>query len=322
MRNVLITGACGFIGSNLVKHFAEAGEHVVALDRAVADPLLRAYLGPAIDRVSFVGADISDRCWHEALPGATIDLAVHAAAVTNVADGEEIGRAVDAVAVNIGGTANFVAWALSARPSRVIHISSSAVYGSILDGGAPIDETQPTLPANLYGITKLAAEQVAFQLARLSGLPLVAARLVGPFGPMERPSADRTRLSPVHAWCDAAARGEELIVHDGYLPRDYLYVADTAAAVHRLATTRTLHHDVYNVSAGIAVASRDFIAALRQVVPTLRWSAVDAPAVNLISRSISNARLIGDTGWHPRYDLRGALAEYVAWLRETRPGTP
>jgi nucleoside-diphosphate-sugar epimerase len=320
MRNVLITGSSGFIGCNLVKHFAEAGDDIIALDRVAPDAVLRAYLGPAIERVCFVQADVSDRRWHDGLGGRTIDTVVHAAAVTNVADGEEARRAADAVAVNIGGTVNVITWARTARPSRVIHISSSAVYGSGLEGVAAIDETQPTRPANLYGITKLAAEQVAFQLARASRLPLIAARLAGPFGPMERPSADRTRLSPVHAWCDAAARGEALIVHHGYLPRDYLYVRDTAAAVHRLATASILRHGVYNLSAGIAVTCEEIIAALRQAVPTLRTRQVDTPAVNLLGRPLANARLTADTGWRPHYDLQRALAEYVAWLREARPG--
>jgi UDP-glucose 4-epimerase len=318
MRNVLITGSIGFVGSNLVKRFAEAGDHVVALDRVAPDPLLRSYLGLSIERVSFIQADICDRHWYHALPSQPIDLVVHAAAVTNVAEGEEISRAADAISVNIGATANVIIWALSAQPARVIYISSSAVYGAILDGREPIDESQARQPINLYGVTKVAAEQIAFRLARTSRLPLIAARLAGPFGPMERATADRTRLSPIHAWCEAAVRGEILTIHRGYLPRDYVYVADTAAAVYQLATAPLLDHEVYNVSANTAITCDEIIATLRQIVPALRCSHVDTAAVNLIARPISNKRLRDDTGWKPRYDLQSALAEYVVWLREMR----
>src|SRR5262249_8593961 len=156
----------------------------------------------AFERISFVQADVCDASWHRVLPTKPLDVVIHAAAVTNVGEGEEIGRATDAISVNIGGTANVLIWAFKARPARVVYISSSSVYGTIIGDGEPIDESWPTQPTNLYGISKFAGEQIAFRIGRLSEVPVIAARLVGPFGPMERTTADRSRLSPICTWCE------------------------------------------------------------------------------------------------------------------------
>jgi nucleoside-diphosphate-sugar epimerase len=317
MARVLITGANGFVGSNLVRHLAGAGHHVLALDRSHPDDLVRRYLAAASDRVAFTQADLSEPRWHEAVPAQSMDVVIHAAAVTNVGQREEIARAGDAVAANIGGTLNVLTWALTAKPARIIHLSSSAVYGTILDPGEPVDEKRLCEPSSIYGTTKVAAERIALRFREGAGLPLVAARLAGPYGPMERQTADRKRLSPIHAWCEAAITGATLSIHRGTLPRDWIYVKDTAMAIEQLAFAPTLRHAVYNVSSGSAFTCDDIIAALRALVPGLRTEAVEEDAVNLIARPISSQRLRADTGWAPRHDLQSGLADYLAWIRET-----
>jgi nucleoside-diphosphate-sugar epimerase len=209
-----------------------------------------------------------------------------------------------------------MAWAAMARPQRIIHISSSSVYGFILDGEGAIDESQPLLPGNIYGITKLAAEQIALRLAQLANLHLVAARLSGPYGPMERPSADRKRLSPIHDWCVAAAKGEPILVQQEYGPRDFSYMADTADAIYQLATAPAPRHTIYNVTSGVVVTGEEIVSTLQRIVPGLQIRRSDVPGVNLITRPISIDRLTADTGWKPRYDLQNALADYVGWLRQ------
>ena len=99
MRSILITGANrNFIGCNLVRHFGEAGHQVLALDRSEPNDLIRRYLTAASDHVAFVQADLCQPDWHKALPVQSVDIVVHAAAVTNVAANEEVSRAGDAVA--------------------------------------------------------------------------------------------------------------------------------------------------------------------------------------------------------------------------------
>ncbi|HZP75037.1 MAG TPA: NAD(P)-dependent oxidoreductase [Pseudolabrys sp.] len=315
MRTVLVTGANGFVGCNLVKHFAEAGNAVVALDRSSPDNPMCRYVASVSDRIAFVRADLSDPHWHRALPTQSADIVIHAAAVTNVSEGEEIARASDAAAVNVGGTMNVLTWALTARPARIIHLSSSAVYGAILDAGDPIDERHPCEPSSIYGTTKLAAEKIALRFAELAGLELVIARLAGPYGPMERQTAERKRLSPIHAWCEAAVTGTALSIHRGTLPRDWIYIKDTAAAIECLAREPDLSHRIYNVSSGSAVTCDDIIGALRELFPALGSRAVNGEAVNLIARPISSQRLRSATGWEPRHDLRSGLGDYISWMK-------
>ena len=315
-RTTLITGATGFTGINLVRRFAEAGDRVIAVDRVAPDAAVHLFLQGHEDRVQFVEADLCATGWEGSLPSGPIELVVHAAAVTNQREDEEVPRAGDAIAVNVGATLDLVRWASAVRPARFVYISTGAPYGRALDGAGLIDETTPANPVNVYAVTKFAGELVALRLAGLSGLPAVAIRLPSQYGPMERATPDRTRLSLLQRWCNAAVRGERIKVNSQQLPRDYTYVPDGAQAVYALATAPTLHHELYNVSTEMPLTYREILAALEDVIPGIQIEPVeDAAPDRSDRRPLSAQRLRSDTGWEPKYDIRSGIATYVAWLR-------
>ena len=105
------------------------------------------------------------------------------------------------------------------------------------------------------------------------------------------------------------------MIHRCTLPRDWIYVRDTAAAIERLAFEPNFQHAIYNVSTGIALACDDIITALRELVPELRTRVLDQEAGNLIARPIASQRLRSDTGWRARHDLKHGLREYISWIR-------
>lgn len=301
----------------MVHRFAEAGDRVFAIDRAEADSVVTDFLGSFGSSVRFIQADLRDRTWYDALPPDRIDVVVHAAAVTNQRLGEELERAAAAVAVNIGGTVNLLDWALQVQPRRVVHASSGAIYGRLLEGSSPLDEATAVDPVNVYAITKFAGERLALRYRIVAGLDVVVARLPSQYGPMERDTGDRTRLSIIHEWCNAALKGDEILVNRSQLPRDYTFVYDVADAIRELSLSPKLHHEIYNISTGLDITQDDIVAVLRDLFPELRVRYYDEPVSNPNDRRrLSPERLLCDTTWKPGFDLRRAVETYVGYLRE------
>lgn len=312
---VLVTGALGFVGVNLVRRFATAGSDVTALDLHKPDPAAARFLSGVAPAVRHVRGDVTDRGWAgEAGPGYW-DLVVHAAALTPLAEGQEGALASLTCEVNVVGTANVLAWAAGARPGRLMYVSSGSVYGTP-GGREPLDETAEHRPGTVYGITKSAAERVARRLGRLAGLDVLVVRLSQPYGPMERATGSRSALSPVHDWCAAAVRGEPALVDDDLdLTRDYLHVDDLVDAVHRLATLPAPTADVYNVGPGVAVSLRAVLETVRRRFPGLQVAPGGAHLTAATVRPpLRIDRLTTETGWAPHLDLRAGVDAYVDWL--------
>ena len=307
-RTVLITGAAGFTGVNLVRAFARAGDAVVAVDRIPADG--RGVMFWYEER-KWRYLRASRRTPREerrdaALPDRAIDIAIHAAAVTNPRGEEEIERASDSVSANAGATVNLMRWAQRARPSRVIYLSSSSPYGARLKGSEPLDETAPVEPDNVYAITKYAGELLALRLGKTAGVQVALARFTSAYGPMERTTLDRRHVSVIAGWCAQAMRCEAVVADLAQPPRDYTYVDDVAAAIAALATPVLLH--CCTTSRPGRFGCREMIAALGEQFPGMRVSFVgEESAPDSLRRPLSPERLRAETGWSPRYDIRSGL---------------
>lgn len=308
---VVVTGALGFVGVNVVRALAASGTDVVAIDCREPDELADAYLAGLDGRVEHHRADISAPGWP--CPEAPADAVIHAAAVTLIADAEEGAGAAAAASVNVAGTANVVSWAISAGVRRIVHVSSAAVYGP--GTGLPcIDESTPPAPDTVYGITKLAGEQLACRLADLASTELVIARLSHVFGPMERPSPSRAVLSPVHGWVEALVDGRPLRTATGGLARDFLHVTDAAEALVGMVRAPLAEHRVFNIASGISVTDAEAVAVLSSLDPSVTASVEDLG--DIASRPpLRTERIREWTGWMPRLDFAAACRDYVAWRR-------
>jgi UDP-glucose 4-epimerase len=316
VTRVLVTGALGFVGVNLVRRLATDGADVVALDlHGPSDEAIR-FLEPFSDLITHVVADVREAAWDRSLDGARFDLVIHAAAVTPLAPGQEQTQASRTVAVNIGGTARVLDWVANARPCRLVFISSGSVYGSG-GGGSELVETTPHDPASVYAISKSASERLALRLGELVGVPTMAVRLTQPYGPMERATTSRSALSPIHDWCEALVVGQPLAVGDLELARDYTHINDVVDAIVLLANLPSPEHRVYNVSSGIDVTLAEILGELRSFAPGLATRPGEPNlSAEMVRPPLSIARLSGETGWTPRYRLSDGLRTYVAWLRD------
>jgi nucleoside-diphosphate-sugar epimerase len=315
---VLVTGASGFVGINLVRQYAAAGHDVDALDLVPPSSMARWFLADVQKRIRTVTSDLRDPAWGQAL-GAPhgFDLIIHGAAITPLTPDQETSRAVEAIDINVGGTARLMSWASVSPRTRVIHISSGSVYGPRT--GAPVPETAPQRPQSIYAITKAASEAVALRLGSLFGIAVAAVRLAQPYGMMERATTGRPLLSPIHDWCIAGLAGKPFRVAGLRFGRDYTAITDITEGVLQLSLLRRWDHRVYNLGSGKNVPLGRVLEIARSHFP----GSMTEPGVPYLDRETARAplaieRIVKETGWRPVVGIEDGIEDYVRWLRAAR----
>ena len=316
----LVTGGTGFVGSNIVKALAERGHRVICFDLNAPDALFRKYLGPWAEKVTLLQGDILNiEDLHHAAAQHPIDKIVHAAVFTpSRASNLEMERSRDIVSINIEGTANLLDLARGVAVDRFLYVSSEAVYGEVPTGVDLVHEDAPLRPRNLYAISKYASELLTRRYGELHGFQTASVRLSYPYGPMERVTGHRTRMSLIYQWTGNVVRGEPIVVGDRTQARDYTFVGDVAAGICTVLDAPSLPHDVYNVSAGRPISLDEVIDALRKLRPSLQ--VVDAPSEKLPSPRLEApqavrdvSRIKEDLGFTPSYEIAAGLNAYLDW---------
>jgi nucleoside-diphosphate-sugar epimerase len=320
---VLVTGAAGFVGLNLVRRFADAGDHVDALARRAPDPAGEAFAGPGLGSVAWHVGDVTDRVRFDALVAALRpDAVVHAAAVTFTAPQEaaDPARVFD---VNAGGTLNVLEAARRHGVGTFVYVSSSGLYGANPPLPA-LDESARMNPGNLYAISKIASEHLCARYAELTGMRVRVGRLGTAYGPMERATGSRTNLSGVQQVIRLAETLERPVrVAGAEIARDFVHVDDVAEAFYQLTVVPEVRHVVYNVGAARSEPLSVALDALVGVAPGFAWERVDAddPAADVrhvpaqARAAMDLGRLEGDTPWRWRIPLaEGARATWT-WRR-------
>lgn len=246
---VLVTGATGFLGINLVRRLAQDGHRVVAFDTVRLSGELRAAAFGDLPEILEVQGDVCQpTALTEVMDRYQVTRVVHLGAVT-VAPDASPAQHHTAVRVNVAGTQNVLAACVQKRVLRCVVASSSAVYGDAVFGHEPVTEQVPAAPRSLYGITKLAAEELTNAAVLRDGLDAVVARITALYGPWERPTGSRALASPLWQVMSLAEAGHKVTISSrGH--RDWTYVEDAAAALAVLATAARPQHRIYNVGCG------------------------------------------------------------------------
>lgn len=247
--SLLVTGAGGFVGLNIVEARLAAGEDVVALsDRPLFPPAVAAFAALP-GRLETVTADVCAReAVRAAFAGRSIRRVIHGAAIT-LGPASAIAPADRVIDVNVLGTRNVLEAALEAGVERFVYPSSSAVYGAAPFAGRPVTEEAEVRPAGLYGFTKLASERLLMAARAERGADVAIARVTAAFGPWEHDTGVRETLSPpFQLAAKALARRPATMPSGG--ARDWTLSRDVAAALTALADAPTLPSAVYNVSVG------------------------------------------------------------------------
>jgi nucleoside-diphosphate-sugar epimerase len=241
---ILLTGAGGFLGLNLIETLLGQGKAVAALNNR---PLPQSFVQR--HGVTVEIADVRDR---EAIAGILkrhgVTCIIHAAAIT-LGPKSAIATSSDAFDVNTVSTAILLEEGRKASISRFVYPSSSAVYGAAPFAGTPVGEDVEPMPATLYGFTKLASERLVVEAEKSFGFSTARARITAVFGPHEHETGVRETMSPPFQIARKATARQAVMLPSGGA-RDWTSSRDIARALAILATAPTLPSDLYNLSLG------------------------------------------------------------------------
>jgi UDP-glucose 4-epimerase len=304
---IVVTGALGHIGSALIRALPSRfpGAKIVMIDNMATQRYPSLFNLPADARYRFVEADVRDADLRALFAGA--HCVVHLAAMTDAAG--SVGNAAAVEANNYTATET-VAIACIEAGARLIHLSSTSVYGA-QDGTVAEDCAAVELrPQSPYAEIKLREEQL---VAALQGQGLKA--IICRFGTIFGVSPGMRFHTAVNKFCWQAAMGQPLTVwRTAYeQTRPYLDVADAVRAIAFIIERDLFDGRIYNVLT-LNATVRGIVEALRTAVPNLALDFVDSPIMNQLSYDVSSQRF-RDQGFGFTGDLHRGIAETVSLLR-------
>ncbi|MBI5017669.1 MAG: SDR family oxidoreductase [Deltaproteobacteria bacterium] len=308
MARFLVTGAAGFIGSNLVQALLEQGEAVRGLDNFLSGK--RENLR-GLEPMEFHEGDIRDpEACRSACRG--VECVLHQAALGSVP--RSVADPLLSNDCNVTGTLNMLVAARDAHVRRFVFAASSSAYGDT--PVLPKVETMPPRPLSPYAITKLVGEEYCRVFYSLYGLETVALRYFNVFGRRQDPFGAYAAVIPRFA--AALLRGEAPEIYgDGGQTRDFTYIADVVQANRKACDAPAeACGRVYNVACGGRINLNelyDEIARLLGSPLRPRYGAPRAGDVRDSLADISAARQL--LGYDPRYSVAAGLAEAMEWYR-------
>jgi dTDP-glucose 4,6-dehydratase len=323
MKNVLVTGGAGFIGSNFVRYLLTVAPNVqvVTLDALTYAGSLENLHGlPDENRHTFIRGDICDgglveRILHEH----EIDTLVHFAAESHV-DRSILGPA-PFIQTNVVGTFTLLeavraVWKGNFDGKRFHHVSTDEVFGSLGPDDPPFCETTPYEPRSPYSASKAASDHLARAYFHTYGLPVTITNCSNNYGPYQFPE----KLIPLMIL--NALEGKPLPIYgDGRQIRDWLYVEDHCEAIYR-ALKDGRPGETYNIGGGNQPSNLDIV---RQICTLLdEFQPAGAPHERLITHvpdrpghdrryAMDIRKIHRELGWSPRHDLTSGLRATVRW---------
>lgn len=309
-KRVLVTGAGGFIGSHLVERLVELGAETRAfvhynalgthgwLDRSTFH-----------DDVTIVAGDICDRdTLTDAMNG--VDVVFHLAALIAIPYSHI--AAASYVHTNIEGTLNVLTCARAAGVGRLVHTSTSEVYGTAQY--VPIDELHPIHSQSPYAASKAGADHLVEAFRISFNLPVVVVRPFNTFGPRQ---STRAVVPTIIAQC---LLGETVRLGNIHPTRDLNFVSNTVDGFISAASTDSAVGRTINLGSGKEISIGELAHVIARVVGRRISIEVEQsrlrPEGSEVDRLIADNTLAGDLlGWQPRVGLEEGLWRTVEWMR-------
>ncbi|MBX6365149.1 MAG: SDR family oxidoreductase [Gemmatimonadetes bacterium] len=326
-RTWLVTGAAGFIGSNLVEALLDLGQEVVGLDnfatghRRNLEDVLAATTGDP-RRFRFIEGDIRDLATCRAACEG-VEIVLHQAALGSVP--RSIDDPIGSNASNVDGFVNMLVAARDAGVGRFVYAGSSATYGDHAE--LPKVEERIGRPLSPYAVTKLVNELYAGVFQRTYGLSCIGLRYFNVFGRRQDPNGAYAAVIP--RWIARLLAGEPCEIYgDGQTSRDFCYV-DNVVQANLLAATTTdpaATDEVYNVACGERTTLDDLFIALRDGLAAYAPHIADAQPVyrpfrpgDVRHSQADISKITRRLGYRPTHLLRDGLAHAIDWyVRDAR----
>jgi nucleoside-diphosphate-sugar epimerase len=303
---VLVTGAGGFIGANLVRALLAESASVAAVVRPGGD---RSRLAEIEDVLETMAVDVRvPGALDDAVGRACPDFAVHLA----FAGGHPATSAerLEQLQLSVLGTARLLEALAGSSCSRLVHVGSSLEYGPSPTPMRETDLLSPTLPR---GAAKAAATLVCLAWSRTLGIPAYVLRPFSVYGPWE----DDSRLVP--RALRAALDGAPLPLTAPGFAHDLLYVGDLVGAILRALAVPEVTEPVVNVGSGVQTTNEELVAAVgRAVGRDVVTIPGEYPAAPHDSTTwVADVELaLQVLGWAPSVTLEDGLRRTLAWLED------
>lgn len=355
MKNILVTGGAGFIGSKLSIKLIEKNYNVIVLDNLNSqihgDNPEKSFTYNLIkNKVKFIHGDVNNiNDWRKAL--ADVEIVIHFAAETGTGQSMyEISKYIES---NIGGTANLYQILANEqnKVKKIVLASSRAVYGegkymcqlhgevfptSRLENEMskgdfevkcpicnsvvkmlPTDEESLLHPNSVYGYTKLAQEQISLMMGKTLKIPTLVFRFQNVYGPGQSLKNPYTGILSIFSTLIKNEKDIN-IYEDGYESRDFVYVDDVVDSVILGIENQEIMYDIFNVGSGEKID----VIKIAQSLKTMYNSKVNLNVTGNyrlgdIRHNLADLRLIKRTlGYKPNFDFLQGVSLFIKWVNE------
>jgi dTDP-glucose 4,6-dehydratase len=316
MKTILVTGGCGFIGSNFVRLLC-SGEswRIINLDKLTYAGNLANVADLTPTRHQFVHGDICDRGLVERIlrkesPCAVVNFAAESHVDRSILDSSPF------VTTNVAGVQSLLEAVRKYPVERFLQVSTDEVYGD-KEGKEPSVETTALSPSSPYAATKAAADLMCLSYRRTYGMPIIITRSSNNYGPYQFPE----KLIPLLIR-NAIGEMELPVYGDGHQVRDWLYVEDNCWAILDVLQ-RGSFGSVYNIGTGEGRTNLDIAESIcaaiaerakldqHQIMKRIRHVA-DRPGHDR-RYAIDASKVRTETGWMPAVDFSTGLRRTVDW---------
>jgi NAD dependent epimerase/dehydratase len=311
-RRVLVTGAGGFIGSHLVERLLAEGARVRAFVRynSRGDPgLLRLLSTQDLAGIEIIAGDLQDEdAVRKAIQG--VQVVFHLGAVISIPYSYR--HPVEVARTNFIGTLNILTASREFEVERIIHTSSSEVYGTAIQ--IPISETHPLQGQSPYSASKIGADKLAESFSCSFELPVVTVRPFNTYGPRQSARA------VIPTIITQALTKETVRLGNQNTRRDFTFVKDTVAGLVKAADLPGIEGKVFNLGTGQEITVGEL--AQKIIQKTGHPVEITTDPVRLRPERSEVLRLLSDNtlarktlGWVPEVSLDDGLDQTIGWIK-------
>ncbi|MEO8720424.1 MAG: GDP-mannose 4,6-dehydratase [Ginsengibacter sp.] len=314
--NILVTGAAGFIGSNVSEHLIAQNHKVIGIDnfddfypRKIKNSNLEQLLSD--NNFTFYESDIRDKdALNSIFSSNQIDIVIHLAAKAGVRPSiDSISEYYD---VNVNGTVNLLESMKAHGVVKMLYASSSSIYGN--NSKVPFsEEDRVDNPISPYASTKKSGELLCHVYCHLYKFDITCLRFFTVFGPRQRPDL------AIHKFTRLIDEGLVLPFYgDGTTSRDYTYIDDIVNGID-CALNALDGYRIYNLGESRVISLKNLVETIEKILDkkaVLEFLPLQPGDVNTTYADISKARL--EIGYEPKTDIETGIEKFINWYKKNK----